>query len=47
MHDIALINTLSITREVKQKFLDEDGNSTWYLGTIIDYSPQEKTHCFT
>lgn len=37
-----------IGRQVKQRFLDEeDGNSTWYLGTVIDYLPHEKKHCLT
>ena len=36
--------TSLIGRQVKQRFL-EDGNSTWYSGTVKDYSPQAKTHC--
>ena len=38
--------TSLIGRKVKQRFLDEEnGDSAWYFGTVIDYSPQEKTHC--
>ena len=40
--------TSLIGRQVKQRFLDgEDGSSNWYLGTVMDYSPEEKTHCLT
>jgi hypothetical protein len=40
--------TSLIGRKVKQRFLDEVGGTpTWYSGTIIDYSHQEKTHCLT
>ena len=35
-----------IGRKVKQRFLDEvDGTATWYSGTVIGYSHEEKTHC--
>ena len=27
------------------KIIEETGGSTWYFGTVIDYSEQEKTHC--
>ena len=39
--------TLLIGRRVKQRFLDGDGasTSTWYWGTVKEYSPQEKMHC--
>ena len=40
--------TSLIGRKVKQRFLDEVGGTpTWYSGTVIDYSHQEKTHCLT
>ena len=33
-----------IGRKVKQRFLDEvDGTATWYSGTVIGYSHEEKT----
>ena len=40
--------TSLIGRQVKQRFLDgENGNSTWYLGTVKNYSYEDKTHCLT
>ena len=36
-----------IGQRVKQRFLDGEATctSTWYWGTVKDYSPQEKMHC--
>ena len=37
--------TSLVGKKIKHRFLEETGGSTWYFGTVIDYSEQEKTHC--
>ena len=40
--------TSLIGRKVKHRFLEEvSGTPTWYSGTVLDYSYQEKIHCLT
>ncbi len=39
--------TKLIGQTIKQKFLNNDDDSdsfTWYIGQILDYSAQDKTH---
>ena len=38
--------TSLVGRNVKHRFLDETANTlTWYTGTVVEYSCQDKTHC--
>lgn len=40
--------TSLIGRKVMHRFLEAaDGTSTWYSGTVLDYSQCDKTHCLT
>ena len=33
-----------IGKRVQHRFLDEEGGTTWYSGTITGYLPNQKTH---
>lgn len=40
--------TKLVGHSIKQKFLDDNqdnGGYTWYVGQVLDYCDQDKTHC--
>ena len=44
--ELFIQNPLSLVgKKVKHKFLEDDETPTWYLGRVLSYSSEEKTHC--